>query len=589
MSVALAVAGGCDDTAGPSAEVGPQATLPEGLSISESVFLTAPGLLGGSGKSLAYLAASPGTFPEGLSASITNLASGESLSVEIIDGGFDPVVIPASTGDELVIGVLLRDGTTSTFRVTVPRRKRPRVVRTRPPKGQTDVVLNSAAAVVFSEPVDPGTINSETIELRAEDGAVVAAALMLSEDGLEAGLFPDDLLVSRTTYELRITTGVTDLDGDQLEDGVVVTFTTGEGTAPVASVTVSPDNATLFAGGALQLEATAWDAQGGKLAVRQFEWSTSNDTVVTVSSIGNVDAVGPGFATVSATAGGKSASASITVVESGPYPIVFESNRTGSFEIYTTNESGSVKVNLTGMPGWDTGPAWSPDGSKVAFTSNRDGDWDVYVMDEDGTNQVRLTNSGSHDFHPAWSPDGAKIAFASGRDGNWEIYVVNADGSGLVNVTESDDAHDWSPTWSPDGRRIAFSSNRDGDRDIHVIDLDGAGQLNLTASAAIDDSPAWSPDGLKIAFVSDRDGNNEIYVINADGSDPVNLTNHLGPDADPSWSPDGSKIVFASWRGDPVTGDPPFDIYIMNANNGAVTRLTTHSARDAAPAWRPVR
>jgi Tol biopolymer transport system component len=36
----------------------------------------------------------------------------------------------------------------------------------------------------------------------------------------------------------------------------------------------------------------------------------------------------------------------------------------------------------------------------------------------------------SWDTYPAISPDGTRIAFTSRRDGNAEIYVMNADGSG---------------------------------------------------------------------------------------------------------------------------------------------------------------
>ena len=48
------------------------------------------------------------------------------------------------------------------------------------------------------------------------------------------------------------------------------------------------------------------------------------------------------------------------------------------------------------------------------------------------TSRPRLSNVGRG---PAWSPDGSRIAFESFRDGQSEVYVMNADGSGLTRLS----------------------------------------------------------------------------------------------------------------------------------------------------------
>ncbi len=74
-------------------------------------------------------------------------------------------------------------------------------------------------------------------------------------------------------------------------------------------------------------------------------------------------------------------------------------------------------------------------------------------MDPNGNNVTRLTNNSVEDNGPAWSPDGTKIAFWTTRDGNGEIYVMNANGSGqtrLTNVAGDDIAPDWQPATTAD-------------------------------------------------------------------------------------------------------------------------------------------
>ena len=70
-------------------------------------------------------------------------------------------------------------------------------------------------------------------------------------------------------------------------------------------------------------------------------------------------------------------------------------------------------------------------------------------MNAEGSAERRLTGHAAWDSAPAWSPDGRRIAFRSKRDGNPEIYVVNADGSGLRNLTRSPADDGWF-AWSPE-------------------------------------------------------------------------------------------------------------------------------------------
>ena len=263
--------------------------------------------------------------------------------------------------------------------------------------------------------------------------------------------------------------------------------------------------------------------------------------------------------------------------------IAFESSRNSNQDIYVMDADGANTTRLTNNPASDFGPAWSPDGTKIAFVSSREGfgNDEIFQMDADGSNPIRLTNDSAGDYDPAWSPDGTKIAFTSTRDGNSEIYVMNANGSNPIRLT-NDSATDYGPAWSPDGTKIVFASDRDGNFEIYVMDADGSDPANLTNNPADDADPTWSPDGAKIAFETLRNGNQDIYAMDANGSNQISLTNHPSDDFGPAWSPDGTKIAFATSR----IGNA--EIYVMNANGSNQTRLTVHSATDGKPDWQRI-
>jgi TolB protein len=171
----------------------------------------------------------------------------------------------------------------------------------------------------------------------------------------------------------------------------------------------------------------------------------------------------------------------------------------------------------------------SPDGRKIVFTSLKDGDLDIYTMNVDGTDVRRLTTTEGYDGGPWWSPDGTKIVYRAWhyapedtaglrtyrellaqrlvRPNRMELFVMNADGSGQRQITRLGGAN-FGPSWTPDGRRIVFSSNhvnpRSGNFDLYTVGLDGTGLEQVTTSPEFDGFPMFSPDGTKLVWASNR-------------------------------------------------------------------------------------
>ena len=179
--------------------------------------------------------------------------------------------------------------------------------------------------------------------------------------------------------------------------------------------------------------------------------------------------------------------------------IVFLSDRDGAAELYVMNADGSNVVRLTYNVGVDPSvpdPDWAPDGSRIIFTCEvESGNADICRINADGTGLVRLTSEPTPEFGPAWSPNGSRIAFVSGS----QLKLMNADGSGATQVATAS----WrpqAPDWSPDGTRLAFQGTYTGGTgcpadgigcpdDIMIMNVDGTALQAFSTGWA----PAWAP------------------------------------------------------------------------------------------------
>jgi Tol biopolymer transport system component len=124
----------------------------------------------------------------------------------------------------------------------------------------------------------------------------------------------------------------------------------------------------------------------------------------------------------------------------------------------------------------DREPMLSPDGKRMVFNSDRSGTYEIYVANADGSDQVALTKMGLTALgSPRWSPDGQTVVFDRYEKGHSTIYTINA-GGGRPRPVTNEAFRDIRPSFSRDGAWIYFASNRSGRLEIWKVAAAGGGK-----------------------------------------------------------------------------------------------------------------
>jgi Tol biopolymer transport system component len=200
-----------------------------------------------------------------------------------------------------------------------------------------------------------------------------------------------------------------------------------------------------------------------------------------------------------------------------------------NFDLYTASINDITPSLLQPAPGYDAEATISPQGDKIVFTSQRNGDLDIFTMNLDGSNLRQLTNELGYDGGPFFSWDGTKIVYRAYHPntnqekeryqallanemiepGNFQIWIMNADGLNKRQVTHNKFAN-FAPFFHPDNKRIIFSSNlnspnsRHSDFNLWMVDEDGSRLEQITFFKEFDGFPMFTRDGRYLVFASNR-------------------------------------------------------------------------------------
>jgi TolB protein len=131
--------------------------------------------------------------------------------------------------------------------------------------------------------------------------------------------------------------------------------------------------------------------------------------------------------------------------------------------------------------GYDGGPFFTPDGTRIIYRSDRRGNSELQVFtadlvrDADGrvvsaTNERAMTDNAHVNWCPFFHPDGAHFAYSTSEVGhsNYEVFLRDArDPSRLARITNANGA-DVLPVFSPDGKLMMWTAQRGSEKSSQI-------------------------------------------------------------------------------------------------------------------------
>lgn len=197
----------------------------------------------------------------------------------------------------------------------------------------------------------------------------------------------------------------------------------------------------------------------------------------------------------------------------------------------TTGAFSSEPVQLTSGPGNDTEARFSPDGKTIVFQSDRTGTQDLYALDVVTKEVKPLTETPGHACFPTFSRDGKWIVYSYAhftktalerQEHGYNLFVIPANDQGEARRLTGGRQRDYLAEFGPDGQAIYFSSTRGADPrysgslsptmiyKVRFAGGDPEPALQRTSGHIV--QPTFSPDGIYVAY-GIIEGYDELWQI----------------------------------------------------------------------------
>ncbi len=245
--------------------------------------------------------------------------------------------------------------------------------------------------------------------------------------------------------------------------------------------------------------------------------------------------------------------------------IAYSSNQTsdGMLQIFTMNEDGSAKTQITHLGANCLYPKWSHDGTKITFSTD---DNKVYYVSVNSNAPVE--NYVWPGDNPIFDGSDEDIIFTSEFEGVLSVYIMAIDESEPIML--SDGHYSNQMRLSADGTKLVYSSILETGKAAMLIDLEDTLDSEprvLSKNSDANLEPDIAPDNNTFTYAGfDNNLKGTIYS-NINGNEK-SLTRDMSSANQPRFSPDGTKIAFALIR-----GGEHVSLYIMNTDGSGRKEL----------------
>jgi RNA polymerase sigma factor (sigma-70 family) len=268
------------------------------------------------------------------------------------------------------------------------------------------------------------------------------------------------------------------------------------------------------------------------------------------------------------------------LTQDGSYYYTFA---TDDHDVYmTTLDPGTGKVveppvkAVQSFEGFNSQPAFSPDGKYLAYISHRARGsgyyFSVLVIHSMETGQERVISpKNMHIRYPCWSPDGRSILVDTIGPGLYQVNVETGALAPVVSNNEQGAIYGAPVGWHPDGSRIFFMRRSDDISSIRVYDFETKREWQpdfQLACGEVYGRMALSPDGQQLAFEVSCDNEWSVQIAPSSGGDAREVLRLRKEEAiwgcEHTWTQDGRYLLFTRrkdeatelWRIPVEGGDP---------------------------------
>ena len=332
----------------------------------------------------------------------------------------------------------------------------------------------------------------------------------------------------------------------------------------ISSITLSQASAEMLVGETVNLIATVLPPNATDKD--KLIWSSSKQSVATINDKGTVQAVSPGVSTIMVSAGGKSASCTVTVSPK-VVPVTGVSINPAKIEVV---EGGTAYLTASVVPDDATNKVlrWSSDDEKVVLVSS-DG---VLTAVSQGKARVTAISEDGNKTATCEVTVVAKTVPVTGITLSSETIDLVSGGKEKLSVTvEPEDASDKSVTWSSSDESVATVDNEG------YVSAVAAGEAIITATSSDGGKTAAckvtvSEKNIPVTGVSVKP--ESLSIVEGETAEIVaSVTPEDATSKSVTWSSDNEDVATVSEEG---------IVTAVSAGKASVTATTVDSGKTAS-------